>query len=247
MSDWRLAGSLIELRTEVDAHFPGRSKASDGTIGDTAHQNEGSSSDHNPWVHDSNGVPVVRAFDITHDPAHGVDTYAMADRFRVARDLRVSYIISNRRICYGPGNPNQHTHWVWQTYTGTSDPHTNHMHVSVSTIQSAYDNPAPWTGVAAPTPPPPEDDMLDLTQKIPSAATPDVPGRTLGQVLGDLWHQAQQNNPKALADLSAKVDAIGTSVGPTDEQVNAAVLAALQRPEVAAAIGAAVAGHLHVD
>lgn len=210
MADWRVADSLLKLRDEVNAHYPGRSKASDGTIGDPAHQAEGSASDHNPWVKDSTGEGVVTAFDCTHDPAHGVDTYAMAERFRQARDPRLKYCISNRRIFYGGADQHGHTRWVWQTYTGTSDPHTGHMHVSVSTVQSAYDNPAPWTGVAAPTPPPPEDDMLDLTQPIPSTSTPDVPNRNLGQVLGDLWHHVQQLDPAALNALAAKVDTIGT-------------------------------------
>lgn len=103
--------------------FPDRSKASDGTIGDAAHQAE--TSDHNPRVVPALGpTPVVLAADITHDPAHGVDTYAQAEQLRVSRDLRISYVISNRRIT-GPNH-----NWAWDPYSGT-DPHTNHMHVSV--------------------------------------------------------------------------------------------------------------------
>jgi hypothetical protein len=140
---WRVAKSLIKLRDQIDAAYPHRSKASDGTIGDAAHRAEGKASDHNPWVTDSAGVGVVRALDITHDPAHGCDTYALADRLRTSKDHRLNgggYIISNRRIT-GPNHD-----WRWVAYSG-SDPHTNHMHVSVSLDQGLYDSAAAWVGV----------------------------------------------------------------------------------------------------
>jgi len=81
---WRLAKSLITLINQVDAQFPIRDRSSDGTIGDARHQAE--KSDHNP---DREGV--VRALDITHDPAHGVDTYKLAENQRIARDPRIKY------------------------------------------------------------------------------------------------------------------------------------------------------------
>jgi hypothetical protein len=145
---WRVAKSLLKLRDEIDAAYPHRTKASDGTIGDAAHQAQGSASDHNPWVHDSAGVGVVRALDVTHDPAHGCDTYAIAERMRQAKDHRLTnggYIISNHRIT-GPNHD-----WQWVAYGG-SDPHTNHMHVSVSKTQSLYDDTGTWAGVTAPAP-----------------------------------------------------------------------------------------------
>lgn len=43
---WYLAPSLAQLRAEVNARWPKRSKASDGTIGDRAHSAR--TSDHNP-------------------------------------------------------------------------------------------------------------------------------------------------------------------------------------------------------
>lgn len=54
------------------------------------------------------------------------------------------------------------------------------------------------------------DDMLDLTQPIPSAATPDVPGRTLGDVLGDAWHGIHMDLPTQVAALTSKVDGLVT-------------------------------------
>lgn len=144
---YRDAKSLIKLLDQINAAFPHRGKASDGLIGDKAHQAEGKASDHNPWVIDDHGIGVVRALDITHDPKHGCDTYALADRLRQARDSRVTYIISDRRIT-GTNHRNADGTWRWDHYDG-DDPHTGHMHVSVSTTQRLYDGTASWAGVAA--------------------------------------------------------------------------------------------------
>ena len=92
---WRVAKSLEVLRDQVNSAHPGQRKDNDGTIGDAAHQTR--TSDHNPWVKDG-AVGVVTALDITHDPAHGVDTYAMAETLRRSRDRRIKYVISNRHI-----------------------------------------------------------------------------------------------------------------------------------------------------
>ena len=88
MPSWRVAKSLETLRRQVNDMAPGRSTASDGTIGDQSHQIR--NSDHNP-----NADNVVTAMDITHDPAHGVDAGAMAEMLRLSQDPRIKYIISN--------------------------------------------------------------------------------------------------------------------------------------------------------
>lgn len=132
----RLADSLVVLRDQVNQQWPNRSKASDsGIFPDAAHQKR--PSDHNP-----NSADVVCAFDITHDPAHGVDTYKIADNLRVNRHPNLKYLISNRRIAQAPS-------WNWQTYSGTS-PHTGHMHISVGrgpdgkSVQP-YDDKTKWS------------------------------------------------------------------------------------------------------
>lgn len=117
---WRVAGCLLTLRRQVDSLWPTRDRSSDGTIGDAAHQAE--QSDHNP---DSGGV--VRALDITHDPAHGCDIDLLSDALAASRDSRISYVIANRLIMSGAAGPDP---WVWRKYYGT-DPHTNHVHISV--------------------------------------------------------------------------------------------------------------------
>lgn len=125
---WRLAKSLITLRSQVDAAWPNRSKASDGTIGDAAHQ--ATKSEHNP-----NAAGVVTAIDITHDPASGADMQKLADSLIASGDSRIWYIIFNRRI-WEDGR--------WTPYSGTSDPHTNHLHLSTNQNPYSYDDPSPW-------------------------------------------------------------------------------------------------------
>lgn len=132
MAAWRVAQSLLVLRDQVDAMYPARSRSSDGTIGDAAHA--GTTSDHNP---DSGGV--VRAMDLTHDPAHGADMGRLAEALRVSRDPRIKYVIFSRRIFSATASP-----WTWRTYTG-SNPHDHHMHVSVVGDDRA-DSTTRWIG-----------------------------------------------------------------------------------------------------
>jgi len=159
---WRPAKSLDVLRAQINAAYPGRKKASDGTIGDAAHA--ATKSEHNP---DANGV--VRALDITHDPDRGVDCGKIIDAIVASRDPRILYVIWNRRICSSVVQP-----WKWRAYGG-SNPHDKHFHLSVVDDPAVYDNESPWSiGVVlvtdaapprptrppvkpdAPSPPPPD-------------------------------------------------------------------------------------------
>lgn len=132
---WRVAESLQRLLEQVNQMAPGRSKASDGSIGDPRHQSR--NSDHNPWVIDGN-IGVVTARDITHDPANGCDAQKIADSIVASRDPRVKYIIWNRRICNSKVQP-----WTWRRYTGTN-PHNKHVHISVLPEKAKYDSRADW-------------------------------------------------------------------------------------------------------
>lgn len=134
---WRLAGSLVALRSEVDARWPARSRRSDGAIGDPAHAARASR-------HNKNRFGVVTALDITHDPASGCDVHAVARQ--VARDPHpeLEYIISDRQIASRPS-------WTWRAYRG-DNPHTAHAHFAVGRGPDAdprppYDSTQPW-GIA---------------------------------------------------------------------------------------------------
>ena len=132
---WRVAKALLQLRRQVDALFPTRSRKSDGTIGDAAHQSRGS--DHNPWVQ-AGGMGVVTGMDITHDPASGCSGERIAETLRAGRDARIKYIIWNRRICSATVSP-----WQWRPYAG-SNPHDHHVHLSVVAEAGQYDAEASW-------------------------------------------------------------------------------------------------------
>lgn len=136
---WRVAKSLLTLRDEVNQAAPQRSKASDGTIGDAAHCRR--QSDHNPWVRDGN-IGVVTAMDITDDPTHGCSANNIAESIRERRDVRVKYIIWNRRIA-NSSSIGSNPPWAWRNYTG-SNPHTRHIHISVKSDKPNYDSTAEW-------------------------------------------------------------------------------------------------------
>jgi len=138
MTEWRVANSLLQLRAQVNALHPNRSKQSDGTIGDAAHASR--SSDHNPWLKDG-GVGIVTGMDITHDPANGCDSYVLAEKLLASRDARIKYVISNGKIASGTGQGN--AAWTWRKYTG-SNKHAHHVHISVKDKKASYDDTSPW-------------------------------------------------------------------------------------------------------
>lgn len=111
---WRLAKSLEKLREQINAMAPGRSKESDGSIGDTAHSAR--KSDHNP---NANGV--VAAIDVTHDVAGGCDGRVLS-RSLIA-DPRVKYVIFNSQVWKARTGQ-------WEPYTG-QNAHAHHVHVSI--------------------------------------------------------------------------------------------------------------------
>lgn len=134
----RIAKSLDVFRALINAKYPQRSKLSDGWIGDQAHAAR--ASDHNP-----NAAGVVTALDITHDPANGVDTWAIAETLRQNRDRRIKYVISNGRIFSSLVSP-----WTWRPYTG-ANAHAHHIHISVDADPALYDDERPWAISEQPT------------------------------------------------------------------------------------------------
>ncbi|WP_210206849.1 hypothetical protein [Rhodoplanes serenus] len=159
---WRLAASLDTLRRQIDAARPARRRDWDGTIGDAAHAAR--TSDHNP-----NSAGVVTAIDITHDPAGGVDTAALAEHLRGSRDPRIKYVISAGRIVSSTISP-----WTWRPYTGAGR-HDKHVHISVMPDASAYDDARPWdlpfggarpAATAPPATAPPPGRQRDITATV---------------------------------------------------------------------------------
>jgi hypothetical protein len=118
-----VAASIGTLLSQCNTFAPHRSRISDGTWGDAAHQAEGSNSDHNPWY-----KGIVTAVDITHDPKRGMDCGELANGIVLSKDVRHKYIIWQMRIfefrtAFKDSNR-------WAPYNGR-DPHTSHLHLSV--------------------------------------------------------------------------------------------------------------------
>lgn len=198
---WRLAKSLEVLRSQINARHPNRSKLSDGTIGDTAHQ--ATASDHNP-----NSAGVVTAMDITHDPANGVDTWRLADVLRQNKDPRIKYVISNGRIFSSSVDA-----WQWRKYTG-ANAHAHHVHVSVGVD---YDNQAQWKldagpGMAAPVVKPPAgitSDMRQRMMKVIMGYEGRIPPKVFIAPDGrpEISGITQKDHPAKYAELKALLDA----------------------------------------
>lgn len=135
MIPWRTAKSLLKLRDQWKAAHPGA--ANPGFIGDAEHASR--TSDHNPWVDDpASNVNVVTAGDFYHQPKIGADAGKLAEALKAAKDPRVKYVIWNRRIWSLARD-----YEGWRPYNG-ANPHTGHVHVSVSSSKSRYDNTSAW-------------------------------------------------------------------------------------------------------
>jgi hypothetical protein len=133
---WRVANSLLRLRRDLDRRWPNRDRRTDGFIGDEAHcGGPNPTSNHCP-----NSADVVRAFDIDVD---GIPSAWLAEHVRKlgkrgdGRLANGGYVIYNRRIASSTQD------WRWRHYTG-DNPHTDHIHVSVSENSSGYDKENGW-------------------------------------------------------------------------------------------------------
>lgn len=134
MADWILIPCLRALFMEFDRIAPSRNRASDGSIGDAAHQKE--VSDHNPDetgsvpIHDADHLNEVHAIDVDNNLRESDLTMEKVVQFLLGRcrsgaEKRLRYIIYNRRIWSASSG------WVQKAYSGPS-PHTEHAHFSAS-------------------------------------------------------------------------------------------------------------------
>lgn len=146
MASWVLIPCLKTLFAEFDRIAPVRDKASDGTVGDTAHQQE--VSDHNPDetgsvpIHDADHINEVHAIDVDDDLRESDLTMEKVVQFLLARarsgaEKRLRYVIYNRRIWSASSG------WVQKTYTGASA-HTEHAHFSASYVTEHEASTASW-------------------------------------------------------------------------------------------------------
>jgi hypothetical protein len=146
VAGWILVACLKELFAEFDRIAPHRDHASDGSIGDTAHQHE--VSDHNPDetgsvpIHDADHVNEVHAIDVDDDlrePGLSMEKVVqfLLGRCRSGAERRLRYIIYNRRIWEASNG------WRQRAYTGAS-PHTEHAHFSASYDTAKEASKASW-------------------------------------------------------------------------------------------------------
>ncbi|WP_433368348.1 hypothetical protein ACQPZX_41385 [Actinoplanes sp. CA-142083] len=146
MADWVLIPCLKVLFAEFDRIAPSRDRASDGSIGNRAHEQE--VSDHNPDetgsvpIRDADHINEVHAIDVDNNLRESDLTMEKVVQFLLGRcrsgaEKRLRYIIYNRRIWSASSG------WVQKTYTGAS-PHTEHAHFSASYTASLEASTASW-------------------------------------------------------------------------------------------------------
>lgn len=137
---------LVRLFDEFDMIAPSRDHASDGDIGNTAHQAE--VSDHNDDevgkvpIHDADHIHEIHAIDVDNNLNESDLTMEKCVQFLLTRcrsgaEKRLRYIIYNRRIWSASSG------WVQKTYTGASA-HTEHAHFSASYVTALEASTASW-------------------------------------------------------------------------------------------------------
>lgn len=167
MASWILVPCLVTLRAEFNELAPKRDKASDGSIGDTAHA--GSSSDHNPDetgstpYEDADNRNEVHAIDVDHNlRKSGWDMNRclkiIITRHRQGLDNRLQNVIYNRTIW------SRSWGWTARSYTG-SNAHTEHAHFSARYTTAQENDTRPWGLVEE------VDDVAFADEKIKVTAT----------------------------------------------------------------------------
>lgn len=200
MAGYYLAPSLAVLRDEINQRWPGRDKASDGWIGDAAHQ--ATRSDHNP-----NERGSVNALDVDED---GIDFGVVFAAIR--RHPSARYVIYEHRLYHRLRG------WRSEPYSGVN-PHDHHFHLSIDQTREAEQDTRPW-GLL-------EDDMplTDADQPVIKAAVHNTPigrtGKTFGVVLDELRFVPDRVEKLAteLAASRLREEAILAKVTADDEDV----------------------------
>jgi hypothetical protein len=245
---WKLTDGLAHLRAQVNEAFPNRDHASDGTIGDAAHQAE--TSGHNPddtagarpeWNGDSDSTPEVRAWDMDSDLGQpGVTAQEIVDHIRALPNVSsvLRYMIYNRKI-YRAANG-----WKSEAYTGASA-HTEHIHFSGAYTQAADNNTSfdyrlgeltdmPLTTADGKT--------VWQTDIIPNPSfrtdAKTNPATTAYYAVGDIWNRIGAIQT-ALAAQSKTIAALASKDDVDEGQIITGILAGLGADQLAAAFTAA--------
>lgn len=212
---WTVADSLLTLRRQVNTLAPRRDTHADGTIGDATHQAQ-SWSDHNP-----DDAGIVRALDLTHDPAGGLNCDELAEELAASRDPRIKYLIWKRRVIRSYTSKTGEPPWTWTAYTG-DNPHTTHLHISVVADNRAL-SPAEWKVTL----------MGSLTVTNPRTRKP----WALPAALWSIWTYVLDARDRIVV-LTAKVDAIAQRVdlspaelAAIEQRARAAIAAELDKRE----------------
>jgi hypothetical protein len=116
---------------EARRSWPRRSTASDGAIGDPRHQAAGGD-------HVAGARGYVHAIDLTHDPAHGFNSWVQANRIRnrilAKTENRVKYIVSHDYSIGHDVIASPNSGWMWRLLNNPNDgprAHASHLHISI--------------------------------------------------------------------------------------------------------------------
>lgn len=196
MAVWYVDRGLSVLIAQEKELYPGLVV---GTIGDPKHAEE--ISDHNPSkeAHDKGAV------DAADFMIGGHFTFSAAQQFVNElvkyKDWRIAYIIFNGRII-SSYVVNGVKAWTWRKYNG-SDPHTNHVHLSVN--DNHEKDASAWQFTDR------EDDMPTVTQIWAAAFGPKTHRVTAGQLLARTDENVTALNTK-VQGLEDKIAALTAAV-----------------------------------
>jgi hypothetical protein len=224
--NWRRTGGMDNLLDQFNDRWPGRDRASDGSIGDFAHTQEHSghnpddtSADNAEWDGDPDTIPEVRAIDVDDDLREpGTTMQDVIDHMRALSGLSsvIRYMIYNRKI-YRSSNG-----FRPEVYTGASA-HTEHAHFSGAYSQASDNNTTfnfRFDQVGDPIMA-----EVDLTQAAADKVANAVVSKVLGSSGPNLGQDVEslETFPAKFAEILAAVQASGTPTVDVDALADAIV------------------------